>query len=50
MKKQQVDISPVAYNMVISILTKQGDIVKAFKLFNEVRLPIAFDQSHHNLL
>ena len=43
MKKQQVDISPVAYNMVISMLTKQGDVVKAFKIFNEVRL--TFNQS-----
>ena len=37
MKKKQVDISPVAYNMVISVLAKRGDIIGAFKVFNEVR-------------
>ena len=37
MKKQQVDISAVAYNMLISVLTKQGNIRGAFKVFNEVR-------------
>lgn len=37
MKKQQIDISVVAYNMVISVLAKQGDIRGAFKVFNEVR-------------
>jgi len=38
MKKQQISVSHVAYNMVISVLAKHGDIRGAFKVFNEVRL------------
>jgi len=36
MKDRKVDIGLLPYNMLISELTRAGDIKKAFKLFNEV--------------
>jgi len=36
MKDRKVNISLLAYNMLISEHTRTGDIKKAFKLFNEV--------------